>query len=234
MSRRTIILLMLLALLVVGVSWGWFGRSAAPTPGSRDAMAAVTIDKQPIEFAHRTFDPANPPAEMPPFGPGEAAVCDSNFISNVSVGGTGDKTDATHEIVTITKVTVTLQLKINIWAPADATEHVMEHEDGHRQISEYYYANADKLASRIAAAYIGKHELINGADLPAEFTKLLQQLGAEITDEYDKELNPEATQLRYDSITDHSRNEVAAKDAVAEVLKDAAVVASGAGVNSGN
>jgi hypothetical protein len=47
-------------------------------------------------------------------------------------------------------------------------------------------------------------------------------LGAEITDEYNKELNPDPTQLRYDEITDHSRNEVDSKDAVAQALKDAA------------
>lgn len=161
-------------------------------------------------------------------------MCDSNFISNVKVGGEGRQTDATHEMVTVTKVSVTLQLKIIIWVPANESQHVLEHEDGHRAISEFFYQDADKLAQRIAATYIGKKDLINGADLNAEFNKLLQQMGAEITDEYDKELSPEATQLRYDAITDHSRNSVVAKDAVAEVLKDAAIAASPARANSGN
>ena len=39
-----------------------------------------------------------------------------------------------------------------------------------------------------------------------------------------KKLNPEPTQLRYDAITNHSRNEVPAKDAVAQALKEVAPV----------
>ena len=46
-------------------------------------------------------------------------------------------TDATHGIVTITRIKVTLQLNITIWAPAGATEHVIDHEAGHRQISNF-------------------------------------------------------------------------------------------------
>jgi hypothetical protein len=49
---------------------------------------------------------------------------------------------------------------------------------------------------------------------------MLQQLATEITNQYDKELNPEPTQLLYDAITDHSRNEVVVKDAVASALRD--------------
>jgi hypothetical protein len=45
-------------------------------------------------------------------------------------------------------------------------------------------------------------------------------MGDEITQEYNKELNPEPAQLRYDDITDHSRNDVSAKDAVSQVLSE--------------
>ncbi|MGA7181692.1 MAG: hypothetical protein WBX11_19200 [Thiobacillaceae bacterium] len=51
-------------------------------------------------------------------------------------------------------------------------------------------------------------------------TKLLQKMGADITDEYNKRLHVERTQLRYDAITNHSRNEVTARDAVAQSLKE--------------
>ena len=36
--------------------------------------------------------------------------------------------------VTITQIKVTLQLNINIWVPAGVTQHVIEHEGGHRQV----------------------------------------------------------------------------------------------------
>jgi hypothetical protein len=168
---------------------------------------------------------------MPPMTPGEEAVCDSNFLSNVSVAGRSLQTDGARELVTITQVTVTLQLNITIWVPSDASPHVIEHEDGHRQISEYYYQGADKIAERIAASYIGKKELISGADLQDESNKWLAQTGTEITDEYNRELNPAPAQQRYDLITDYSRNEVVAKDAVAQALKD---VSSPPGANPAN
>jgi hypothetical protein len=118
---------------------------------------------------------------------------------------------------------MTLQLNIAIWVPTDVTQHVVEHEEGHRQISEYYYQTADKLAGRIAARYMGKQVEITGTDLDTESSKLLHQMATDITDEYNKELNPEPTQLLYDTITDHSRNEVVAKNAVAHALKNVTI-----------
>ena len=172
------------------------------------------------------FDPAAPPPDMPPLSHGENAECDSNFLSSASVRGESRPTDATHATVTVTRINVTLQLQINIWVPVGVTPHVIEHEDGHRQISESYYQTADKLAARIAAAYMGKQIEITGADLGAESSEMLQQMAAEITDEYGRELNPGPAQLLYDSITDHGRNDVVVKDAVAHALKNVTIESS--------
>src|SRR6202171_5857693 len=184
---------------------------------------AVTINKQPVNFARRTFDPANPPSDMPPLTQGENAACDSNFLSNASVAGETRQTDATHATVTVTHIKMNLQLNINIWLPNGVTEHVTEHEQGHRQISEYYYQTADKLQERIATRYVGKQVDITGTDLQLESNKFLQQTAAAIAADYNRELNPGPTQLLYDSITDHSRNEVVVKDGVAHAIKNVAV-----------
>ncbi len=50
-----------------------------------------------------------------------------------------------------------------------------------------------------------------------------QQIATDITDEYNKELNPGPTQLLYDALTDHGRNEVVVKDAVAHALKNISI-----------
>jgi hypothetical protein len=220
-SRRSIALCVL---LVLTLGWlGWRSRSSNRTNGR---TPLPSVDRQPVNFVTRTFDPADPPLDMPPLTPGENAECDSEFLSNARVVGETRKSDATHATVTITRVAVTLQLNISIWAPADASTHVIEHEEGHRQISESYYRTADKIAEQIAAPYNGKQVEISGADLNAESNKLLQQMAGEITEEYRKELNPEAAQLLYDNITDHSRNEVSVQDAVAHALKNVAVESS--------
>ena len=129
---------------------------------------------------------------------------------------------------------MTLQLDINIWVPTGVTRHVIEHEEGHRQISEYYYQTADKLAERIAANYLGKQFEITGTDLGAESNKILQQMATDITDEYSRELDPGPTQLLYDAITDHSRNEVVVKDAVAQALKNTTIESTQPATNPGN
>ena len=226
--RRLIVLCVLMGVPILGwLAWRNISSHRQPMPGP-------TIEKQPVAFAIRTFDPSAPPADMPPLRPGEEAQCDSNFLSNASVGGEAERNDVTHAIVTITRIKVTLQLNVTIWAPNNASQHVLEHEEGHRQISEYYYQSADKLAERIAARHMGEHLLVTGTNLDAEFSKVLQQMGADITAEYNKALNPEPAQLRYDAITDHSRNDVVAKDAVAQALKEIELASTQPGTNPGN
>jgi hypothetical protein len=210
----------LLCILLVGFIFVWLRWREPASLSQPKETSLPTIDKQPVEFAIRTFDPASPPADMPPLPPGENAECDSNFASNASVGGQTRRTDDTHATVTVTQIKVTLWLKLTIWVPTDVTQHVSEHEEGHREISEYYYRTADNLAQRIAANNMGKQVNVTGTDLNAESSKALQQIGAEITGEYGKQLDPQPTQLLYDSITDHSRNEVVAKDAATHAIKN--------------
>jgi hypothetical protein len=211
--------------LLGGILFGCHTSSDSPST-RQPREAAVLIHKEPVVFASRTFDPAAPPADMPPLPPGESAECDSNFLSRASVRGQPRRTDATHATLTITQVIVTLQLRINIWLPAEATQILAEHEDGHRQIAEYYYQTADKLVELIASTYIGKRLEVTGADLDAESAKMLQLVATDITNEYNRQLNSNPTQLLYDNITDHSRNGVIAKDAVEHALKNVAIEAT--------
>lgn len=203
------------AFIVVALTW-W----GVSSPKPRNAAPAPRIDKQKAAYAIHTFDPAAPPADMPPLSGMEAAVTDSNFISNANVKAESQRVDRTHATVTVTAVKVQLKLNIDVWIPTGASQGVIDHEQGHRQIAEYYYRDADKLAKRIAAGYIGKQFDVSGADLDAEVQKLLEKLSTEITTQYNERLNPDAAQQRYDEITDHSRNDIAASDAVARVLKE--------------
>ena len=226
-AGRSIVLCVVLGGLVSGCD----GSSSLRQPAKN---SKATITKQPLAFASRTFDPASPPPDMPPLAAGEEAECDSNFTSSANVGGQTRKTDATHAFVTVRQIDIALQLKVTIWTPATASPHVIEHEQGHRQIAEHYYDTADQIAQRIADAYIGQVLEINGADLSTESSKALQQIAAEITDKYNKELNPDPAQLLYDSITDHGRNEVIVKDAVAAAIKNVAAESMQPSTNTGN
>jgi len=70
---------------------------------------------------------------------------------------------------------MTLQLNINIWCQLGVSQHVIEHEEGHRQVSEYYLPDADNSPSESAATYMGKQSKSPGTDLGAESRKMLQQ-----------------------------------------------------------
>jgi hypothetical protein len=224
----------LLCVLLGAVGAGWLFLRGRSSLGASGKTPRATVMKQPVNFASRAFDPNSPPPEMPPLGTGEEAECDSNFSSDANVAGQTQKTDGTHAFVTITQIKVTLQLNVTIWAPASATRHVIEHEEGHRQIAEYYYQTADQLAERIAAEYTSQVVEISGTDLEAESNKALQKIATEITDEYNKQLNPGPTQLLYDSITDHGRNEVVVKDAVASAIKNVAAESPRPAATPGN
>jgi hypothetical protein len=160
---------------------------------------------------------------MPPMTSGEAAECDSDFRALVTVGGQPQRTDATHATLTVAQIKMTLTLNVTTWTPPDAAPRIVEHEDGHRQISEYYYQTADKVAERIAGEYSGKQVFLEGSDLEAEANKALRQVATDITEEYKKQIDPSRTQHLYDDITDHSRNDVVVKDAVEHAIKNAAV-----------
>lgn len=211
------------------VLFGWIALGAAGCQGPSSIgrakeLRAPTIVKEPARVVTRTFDPANPPADMPPLASSsEIAQCESDFTANANLGGQAQRTDSTHAVITVRQIGITLQLNVTIWVPEGVSQRVMDHEQGHRQISEYYYQTADKLAAQIAANYLGKQVTIDGADIDAASRKALQDIGGEITEEYNKELDPNPAQLLYDSITDHSRNDVAVQDAVDHAVKNVAV-----------
>jgi len=219
LSKPAIRYVMLAVLVVAVLAWWRMASHSQPAASTPSNQPTAAVEKLPVFFATHTFDPAAPPADMPPLGAAETAECDANFISNANVSGTSKRLDARQAVVTVTGARITLQLEINIWVPQGATQQVIEHEEGHRQISEYYYRSAQEVAEKVAAEYTGKQISVSGSDLGAEINAALQKIGAEITAEYGERLNPNAAQQRYDDLTDHSRNDISASDAVARVLQ---------------
>jgi len=180
----------------------------------------VEIVKMPTQIGNRYFDPKRPPRDLPPLQPPEEAVCAGDFLSDASVGAQAQMTDATHARATINRIKVTLQLNITIWVPNNPQKWTVEHEEGHRQISEYYYRNAEVVARRVAEPYIGKTFEISGPDLRRALSAAVGKLAEEITNEYNRQMPVETTQARYDAITEHSRKDIPVPDAVAQALKE--------------
>jgi len=180
----------------------------------------VEIVKMPAHIDTRYFDPKHPPPDRPPLTGHEEAVCAGDFLSDASVGGQVRQIDATHVKATINRIKVTLQLNITTWLPNHPQQWTVEHEEGHRQISEYYYRNAEAIARRIAEPYLGKTIDLSGADLRNALSAATGKIAEDITSEYKRQMPVKATQDRYDTITEQSRKEIAVPDAVAQALKE--------------
>ena len=191
-------------------------------PVAAGTLNTVKVTKMPADVQHRTFDPRRPPREMPELKPPENAVCASDFLSNANVGAQGVQIDATHGKLTVNLIEVTLQLNITIWLPVNPPKTVVEHEEGHRQIAEYFYKNADAIAKRVAEPYLGKTLDISGQDLRKAASAAVDKIGGEITDAYNKEMQVELTEARFDAITDHSRKDIPVPDAVAQAIRETA------------
>jgi len=187
----------------------------------------VEVVKMPAQIGTRYFDPKRPPRERPPLTGIEEAVCAGDFLSDAAVGSQAQMTDATHAKATINKIKVTLQLNITIWLPNNPQKWTAEHEEGHRQISEHYYRNAEVVARRVAEPYIGKSFDISGGDLRRALGAAIGKIAEEITNEYNRRMPVETTQARYDAITDHSQKDIPVADAVAQALKETYPAGSG-------
>ncbi|MBH0195975.1 MAG: hypothetical protein HP494_10375 [Nitrospira sp.] len=190
------------------------------TPDVFAASSQVEIVKNQAQVGTRYFDPNSPPGDRPPLRGSEEAVCVGDFLSDTSIGGQVGQIDSTHAKVTINRIKVTLQLNVTTWLPNNPRKWTVEHEEGHRQISEYYYRNADVVARRVAEPYIGKMFEVSGPDLHQALNAAIDTFAKEITNEYNRQMPVETTQDRYDAITEHSRKEISIPDAVARALQE--------------
>src|SRR5687768_18420492 len=113
------------------------------------ASSQVEVSRKPPAAATRTFNPKKPPKEMPPLRPGEAAVCESKFLCQVQVEVEISTAPGERPECKVTGIKSDLRLDVVIWLPTDATHKIRAHEDGHRLISEHFYANAEQTAKKI-------------------------------------------------------------------------------------
>ena len=82
--NKSVVRFVLLGVLVVAASALWHLSSRRADV----AASKPLIDKQAATVTRHTFDPAAPPAEMPPLVAPETAACDTNYISDASVSRT--------------------------------------------------------------------------------------------------------------------------------------------------
>jgi len=192
------------------------------------AAEGVKVNRAAPVVEHRKFDRDHPPSDMPPLEPKEAAVTKSVFgiatqfsVQVISDEKRGGKTVAK---VKVTSVTLDLSLKITVWVPTDAPKTIIDHEEGHRQISEYFYKDAEKIARNIAQKYVGQVYEAEGNDAESASRAALDKAISELSQKYMAEtqnLSVRANEI-FDEITQHSRNQrISVEKAVKESIERA-------------
>lgn len=195
--------------------WVWIFAVALPLLHLATVATAaekIRINQRPATVQVRTFDPADPPPEMPPLKGDEAAVTASVFGigSRFEVEILHDsQSGGTHRAeVKIDSVSATLTLTITIWVPHGVSRAVMAHEQGHRRISEQFYKDAEKLTRDVAGRYIGRKSVGEGRDSTAAAQAALNVAIKEFAQDYLRVIEVPAARVNdiFDAITDHGRN----------------------------
>jgi hypothetical protein len=183
-------------------------------------LAQVEVTRKPAVVTTKVFNPKKPPKEMPPLKPGEAAVCESKFLCQVQVEVEISSTPGERPECKIAGIKSELRLDVLIWLPSDATQKIRMHEDGHRRISESFYARAEEVAKKLGQKYIGQELEVKSAD-ETETRPVIQRVANEFCQEYlgTIEVPSEKAQMKYDQLTDHGRNKLSEREAIRRALE---------------
>jgi hypothetical protein len=192
---------------------------------------AVKIEKAKVKVEYKTFDPQHLPDPPPPVEKGEAAVTVYGFGVETALqytygeaprgggGGSGPgKMDFRME-----RVTLKLSMTITVWLPEGANEQLKAHEEGHRQIAEIFYADAEKAARKVAARAAGKSVSGEGKDIPTAGRAAVEKVNKSLCNDFLKAVaDPcQRAQEAFDRMTDHGRKGTpTAKEAVALSVKE--------------
>jgi hypothetical protein len=178
----------------------------------------VNIHKAAPTVAQRAFDPKHPPRDIPVLVPGEAGITHYEYTTDIAVAGDTDTLGPGSVNVIVDTADINLSLPITVWLENKPPQVMIDHENGHVAISEYYYANIDVYARRAAQAIMGKTFSGTGKDKQSAEDdashKAIQQIETEILNQ--TRVRAVACNDRYDQITNHGRNPGSQADAAAQ------------------
>jgi hypothetical protein len=173
------------------------------------AGAAVKVDRKPADVQRTSFDPGHRPEGMPALKPDEAAVTVSRFDCEASMSYlvTSKKPHGSRCTTTlkVRGITITLELKIEIWLPKHASARLTDHEEGHRQITEQVYREAEAAARELATPLDGKVLAGDGADCAAAEKQTSGRATEALCHDYLDRIAKRASRINdiYDDITAH-------------------------------
>lgn len=190
----------------------------------------VSVEKSPVVVVRRTFDPRNPPKDMPPLGRRADAITHFRF---------GCSTNASYETISrkrgpserggctatarINDLEVKLDLEITIWIPGRARRQLIEHEEGHRIIGERAYETAERAAREQARKWVGRVVKGVAGSCAAAVDVAVSDANQQFCEDYLEATSGWSSRVGdlYDDITEHGRRDRPPVDmAIAQAFKD--------------
>ena len=221
-----LILLLLTATSACGSAGAQSGRvsstraPSANSPSDRsDFVPGFKVEKTPALITRKTFDPRNPPKEMPPLGPRADAVTHFKFgcATSASYETTSKRQERDRSrrragggctaTARINGLTARLELEITIWVPTGARRTLVDHEEGHRVIAERVYETAEKAARAEAAKWVGRSVTGKAGNCAAAADTAVRDANHRFCQGYLEATSGWSGRVGdlYDDITDHGR-----------------------------
>jgi hypothetical protein len=188
--------------------------------GAARAQGAVEVTVEPPTVARVEFDRRDPPADMPAGLAEGGAWCHSSFELEADVASSIELLSATTVRAQPAEFDLTARLKITIYTPRNSPHELRAHEEGHRAIAEYYYGKAEAAAREAAASVQSRFFEADGADRAAAEQAVAALILDALKDEFMRRTHARsaAANARYDALTRHGLEALAATEAVAAAL----------------
>jgi hypothetical protein len=188
--------------------------------GADVAHGAVDVTVELPTVLRVEFDPREPPDDLPSGGADGSGFCRSVFEIESSIMSPIEMLTPTTVRAYPTDFQITARLKITIYTPKYAPDELRAHEEGHRAIAEHYYANAEFAAREAAASVQGRSFDADGVDRAAAEQAVAVSVRAVLKEEFMQrtQARSAAANARYDAITKHGRDAIAAADAVVAAI----------------
>jgi hypothetical protein len=192
------------------------GAAASSQPSS----AAIDIRNDPPVIDRVMFNRQHPPAAMPKLRANEAALTQCDFRCRAGVGYrvVSDQRmgDHWHARIAIGRVELETNLTDTIYLPMMAPTLLRAHEEGHREMNERIYKQADVVAQQTAADVLARQWEGDG-DTATEAEKAASNAAIKhLCDIYLDATASRASRLGdiYDRLTDHGRNQLYVANAI--------------------
>ena len=171
---------------------------------------------EPPTVARVEFDPRRPPHDMPAGGVEGGGLCHSVFELEVAIVSSIEMLTPTTVRAYPADFDIITRLKVAIYTPNNAPDKLRAHEEGHRAIAEHYYRNAESAARDAAALVQSRSFEADGIDREAAEQAVGVLIRAALKDAFMQRVQARsaAANARYDAITRHGLDAIAATDAV--------------------